>query len=98
MLPKIMETQKIANLLRNADKESLKFATIKWYVINDQNNADYDDGDGNRTTIKFDTKVITSNLCDYSDAYILVTGDIAAKVVMLIQRLHLKIMLHLQNA
>ena len=38
MLPKIMETQKIANLLRNADKESLKFATIKWYVINDQNN------------------------------------------------------------
>ena len=98
MLHKIMETQKIANLLRNADKESLKFATIKSYVINDQNNADYDDGDENRTTIKFDTKVITSNLCDYSDAYILVTGDITAKVVMLIQRLHLKIMLHLQNA
>ena len=33
-----METQKIANLLGNADNESLKFATRKWYVINDQNN------------------------------------------------------------
>ena len=32
--------------------------------------------DENDTTIKFETKVIKSNLCDYSDAYILVTGDI----------------------
>ena len=30
-------------------------------------------------TIKFGTKVIKSNLCDYSDAYILVTGNITAK-------------------
>ena len=34
----IMETQKIVNLLGNANNESLKFATRKWYVINDQNN------------------------------------------------------------
>ena len=73
-----METQKIANLLGNVDNESLKFATRKQYVINDQNNADYGDGDENGTTIKFETKVIKSNLCDYSDAYILVTGDITA--------------------
>ena len=39
---------------------------------------DYGDGDENGTTIKFETKVIKSNLCDYSDAYILVTGDITA--------------------
>ena len=71
-----METQKIANLLGNADTESLKSATRKWYVINDQNNTDSGDGDENSTTIKFETKVIKSNLCDYSDAYILVTGDI----------------------
>ena len=32
--------------------------------------------DENGTTIKFETNVIKSNLCDYSDAYILVTGDI----------------------
>ena len=71
-----METQKIPNLFGNADNESLKFATRKWYVINNQNNTDYGDGDENGTTIKFETKVIKSNLCDYSDAYILVTGDI----------------------
>ena len=73
-----METQKIANLLGNVDNESLKFATRKQYVINDQNNTYYGDGDENGTTIKFETKVIKSNLCDYSDAYILVTGDITA--------------------
>ena len=31
-----------------------------------------------RTTVKFETKVIKSNLCDYSDAYILLTGNIPA--------------------
>ena len=36
----IMETQKIANLLGYANNESLKYVTGKWYVINDQNNAD----------------------------------------------------------
>ena len=72
-----METQKIANLLCNTD-ESSEFATRKWYVINDQNSTGYGDGDENGTTIKFETKVIKSNLCDYSDAYILVTGDITA--------------------
>ena len=73
-----METQKITNFLGSAENESLKFATRKWYVINDQNNADNGDGDENGATIKFETKVIKSNLCDYSDAYILVTGDITA--------------------
>ena len=34
-----METQKILNLLNTADNESSKFATRKWYVINDQNNT-----------------------------------------------------------
>ena len=40
-----MENQKIANLLGDADNESSKFATRKWYVINHQNNADYGEGD-----------------------------------------------------
>ena len=69
-----METQKILNLLG----ESSKFATRKWYVINGQNNTDYGEGNEDSTTIKFETKVIKSNLCDYSDAYILVTGNITA--------------------
>ena len=73
-----METQKIANLLGDADNESLKFATRKWYVINDQNNTDYGEGNEDSTTVKFETKIIESNLCGYSDAYIFVTGDITA--------------------
>ena len=73
-----METQKIANLLGDADNDSSKFATRKWHLINDQNNTDYGNEDENGTTIKFETKIIKSNLCDYLDAYILVTGDITA--------------------
>ena len=68
-------TQKIANLLGDADKSS-KFATRIWYVINDQNNTDYGEGNENGTTVKFETKVIKSGLCDYSDACILVTENI----------------------
>ena len=30
-----METQKIVNLLNDTDNGSSRFATIKWYVIND---------------------------------------------------------------
>ena len=73
-----METQKIANLLDDADNEASKFTTKSWYVINDQNNTDYGKGYENTTTIKFETKVIKLNLCDYSDGYILVTGNITA--------------------
>ena len=62
----------------DADNESSKFATRKWYVINDQNNTDYGEGNENGATVKFETQVIKSNLCEYSDAYILVTGDIRA--------------------
>ena len=69
-----METQKIANLLGDADNEFWKFATRKRYAIKNQNNTDYGEGIENGTTIKFETQVIKSNLCDYSDAYILVTG------------------------
>ena len=72
-----MESQKIINLLDTNDNESQKFTTKRWYIINDQNTGN--NAYGNRedgTTIKFETKVIKPNLCDYSDAYILVTGNI----------------------
>ena len=75
-----METKKIVNLLSDSDHESSKFATRKWYIINDQNNGQYGRGNENDSTIKFETKVIRPNLCDYSDAYILVTGDIKVAV------------------
>ena len=71
-----IETQKIVDLLNDSDNEYSKFASRKWYIINDQNNGQYGRGHENDSTIKFETKVIKPNLCDYSDAYILVTGDI----------------------
>ena len=64
-----METLKIVSLLCGAFNESSKFATRKWYVINDQNNTDY--GERNESGTNVETKVIKSNLCGYSDAYIL---------------------------
>ena len=67
---------KDCNLLNGPDNESSNFATKKWYIINDQNNGQY--GEGNDSTIKFETKVIKSNLWDYSDAYIFVEGNITA--------------------
>ena len=70
-----METQKIANLLSDSDNKSSKFEARKWYIINDQNYGQYRRGNENDAAIKFETKVIKPNICDYSDAYILVTGD-----------------------
>ena len=66
----------MVNLLNDSDNESSKFATRKWYIINDQHNGQYGRINENDSTIKFETKAIKPNLCDYSDAYILVTGDI----------------------
>ena len=73
-----MENQKIINLLDKNDTNSKHFATKKWYIINDKNNANYgvnkDTRTNNPDTIKYDTRVIKPNLCDYPDAYILVDG------------------------
>ena len=76
-----LETQKIVNLLNDSTNESLKISTRKWYIINDQNNGQYGRRSENDSTIKFETKVIKPNLCDYSDGYILVTGDIKVAAV-----------------
>ena len=70
-----MEIQKIVNLLNDTDNEYSKFAIRKWYAINDQNNIEHGEGNKDDSSIKSETKVIKSSLCDYSDAYILVTGD-----------------------
>ena len=73
-----MESQKIINLLNSNNNESQKFATKRWYNIQGQSQGEYGDGTDN-ASIKYDTKVIKANLCDYSDAYILVTGNIENK-------------------
>ena len=61
------------NLLNNSRNEESKFATKELYVIDIQTtNGKYKQGD----VIKFETETIKSGLCDYSDAFILVTGNI----------------------
>ena len=75
-----MENQKIINLLDKIDTDSKHFATKKWYVINYENNTNYgvnkDTDANNPDTIKYDTRVLKPNLCDYAEAYILVDGTI----------------------
>ena len=67
-----METQKIVNLLNSSENEYSKFATKKWYIIDSESIGNY----SHQNPIKFLTNSLESSLCDYSDAYILVTGNI----------------------
>ena len=75
-----MENQKIINLLDKIDTDSKNFVIKKWYIINDENNTNYgvnkNTGADNADTIKYDTRVLKPNLCDYAEAYILVNGTI----------------------
>ena len=68
-----MDAQKIINLLNDSSNEESKFASKKWYVIDSQTTkGKHKQGDA----IKFETETIKSSLCDYFDAFILVTGYI----------------------
>ena len=74
-----METQKIENLLDSSENEYPKFATTitttkrKSYVVDSESKYVYSHGN----QIKVLTSSLESSLCEYSDAYILVTGNIA---------------------
>ena len=89
-----MENQKIINLSDKIDTDSKHFATKKWYIINDENNTNYgvnkDTGEDNPDTIKYDTRVLKPNLCDYAEAYILINGTIREAAIDGNTRLALK--------
>ena len=72
----------------------LNILLLKWYIINDENNTNYgvnkDTGADNPDTIKYDTRVLKPNLCDYAEAYILVDGTIRATNAVNATRLALK--------
>ena len=63
-------------------------------MINDENNTNYgvnkDTGGNNPDTIKFDTRVLKPNLCDYAEAYILIDGTIRVEAADANTRLALK--------
>ena len=67
-----MEYQKIANLLNDGSSKPSKFKTRNWVEINDEARGTYSPN----KQIKFKTSMLRSSLCDYSDAYILVKGNI----------------------
>ena len=89
-----MQNKKIINLLDKIGTDSKHFATKKWHIINDENNTNYgvnkDTGADNPDTIKYDTRVLKPNLCDYAEAYILVDGTIRATNAINATRLALK--------
>ena len=89
-----MGNQKIINLLDKIDTDSKHFATKKWHIINDENNTNYgvnkDTGADNPDTIKYDTRVLKPNLCDYAEAYILIDSTIRAAAANANTRLVLK--------
>ena len=78
-----MENQKIINLLDQIDTDSKHFVTKKRHIINVENNTNYgvnkNTGADNPDTIKYNTRVLKPNLCDYAEAYILVNGTIRGK-------------------
>ena len=67
-----MEYQKIINLLDNTPNQPTKFRTKNWVEINDEKRGTYN----TNSEIKFKTSMLRLSLCDYSDAYILVSGTI----------------------
>ena len=70
-----MEYQKITNLLGTTIDEVPRFITKKWVEVHDQSGSADDRYKPNKQ-IRFKTSILRSDLCDYSDAYIVVKGDI----------------------
>ena len=66
-----MEHQKIINLLDDTTNQSSKFRARNWVEINDESKWKYVNN-----SIRFKTSTMRSDLCDYSNAYILVKGTI----------------------
>ena len=70
-----MEYQKITNLLGTTIDEIPRFITKKWVEVHDQSGSADDRYKPNKQ-IRFKTSMLRSDLCDFSDAYIVVKGDI----------------------
>ena len=69
-----MEFQKIANFLDTTsdDKDLPRFVTKKWIKVYDQSEKNYNPN----KEIRIKISMPRSDLCDFSDAYIVVKGTI----------------------
>ena len=72
-----MEFQKIVNFVDTTsnDKDLPRFVTKKWVEVYDQSEGNYNVN----KEIRIKTSMLRSDLCDYSDAYIVVKGNITVK-------------------
>ena len=59
-------------MLNNESNQPSKFRTRNWVEINDKARGTY----SHNKQIKLKTSMLRSSLCDYSEAYILVKGNI----------------------
>ena len=68
-----MKFQKIANFLDTIsdDKDLPRFVTKKWIEVYDQSEKNYNPN----KEIRIKTSMLRSDLCDFSDAYIVVEGN-----------------------
>ena len=69
-----MEFQKITNFLDTTsdDKNLPRFATKKWIEVYDQSEGNYNVNE----EIRIKTSMLRSDFSDFSDAYIVIKGDI----------------------
>ena len=58
-------------MIQHINHLNTRFRTENWVEINDESKRKYDNNN-----IRFKTSMLRSNLCDFSDAYILVKGTI----------------------
>ena len=68
-----MKFNKINNLLGPAHDKVPRFITKKWIEVQSQSGSTYNTS----KPIRFKTSMVSSGLCDYSDAYVWVKGTIA---------------------
>ena len=70
-----MEYQKIINLLDTTSDNVPRFNAKKWIEVYDQSGGTYN----TNKQIRFKTSMWRSELCDYSDSYIIVKGTITVE-------------------
>ena len=73
-----MEFQKVVNFLDTTsdDKDLRRFVTKKWIEVYDQSEGHYKVN----KEIRIKTSMLRSDLCDFSDAYIVVKGTITVVI------------------
>ena len=67
-------------MLNDELKKPSKYRKRNWVEINDDKTGTYSPN----KQIRFKTALLRSSLCDYSDAYVLVKGNIAFNILLVV--------------